>query len=74
MKPKFKLYRKVRHVKSGTEYTITQTPDPQFLLESTGSMFYVYQGQGKLTDPPVSWVRDQREMEDGRFIKCEVTE
>jgi hypothetical protein len=74
MKPKFKLYQKIRHVKTGGEYMITQTPDPQCLLEATGSMFYVYQGQGAITEPTISWIREQGEMEDGRFIKCEVTE
>jgi len=72
MKPKFKTYQKVHHVKTGAEYMIIHTPDPLFLLESTGSMFYVYLGQGTPANPPVSWVCDQKEMEDGRFVELGV--
>jgi hypothetical protein len=65
----FKLGDKIRHVKTGQVYSITETPLQHLRLEASNSMFYAYMGSTGIV-----WYRSIEEMEDGRFIKCEVIE
>jgi len=60
----FKQGQIVRHLNTGGEYVIVGTPDV-FRLEADRKPAYAYRS----TDPtkPEVWVREQSEMEDGRF-------
>lgn len=60
----FKKNDRVYHVKSGNTYTIDGTPDTH-RLESNGDPCYTYCGSDSIV-----WVRSQKEMEDGRFVKA----
>lgn len=62
--PLFPRDSRVQHVKTGNTYTIVGTPQ-RYRLESTGEPAYCYQADDG--DPRI-WVRDQKEMEDGRFV------
>jgi len=59
------MFRKnvyVKHVESGEIYQINREPDSR-KLEATNNHFYEY--RSIITDQV--WLRDQHEMEDGRF-------
>jgi len=55
----------VKHVVSGAIYKIKQKPSKRRLLENTLARYYVYSSN---ILPKYSWVRCQKEMEDGRFV------
>jgi hypothetical protein len=57
---------RVKHVRTGGEYTITHGCSANLFIEATGEPAYVY--GCKLEDGTIrSWVRSARQMEDGRF-------
>jgi hypothetical protein len=61
--PLFSLGQTVRHKRTKGEYIIRAVPDINRRLEASGNLFYEYQS----AIDSVVWVREQREMEDGRF-------
>jgi len=66
MQNKFKKHDKVKHLKSGLEYTILNNPIKSMRLEHSNEPFYQYTaGKG------VAWFRCKSEMEDGRFSLIE---
>ena len=63
MPPKFPLKARVLHIKTGRIYEIVGSPE-EFRLEAHNAPAYAYKG-----DDGLVWVRNQAEMEDGRFAE-----
>lgn len=63
---KFPQGRMVRHVKTQGRYKIFMTPDV-VRLEHSNKPAYMYSPAIQEVGEVLYWVRDQEEMEDGRF-------
>jgi len=73
MKVIFQKHSWVKHYKSNDQYVILATPDDNYRLEDTGEPAYAYsQCNPDNTNGYVVWLRCQKEMEDGRFVKCKI--
>lgn len=67
--PKFSVGNKVVHVKSGGVYLIRELPT-RVRLELADTPAYMYE-EYPATEDSKLWVRSQKLMEDGRFVKLE---
>ena len=54
----------VKHVKTNTDYIVSDVPRKNIKLEHSNETFYAYQELKGAT----LWLRGKSEMEDGRFL------